>query len=317
MEPPFNYRLDGCDFAGVLSREFDLFIYTVGYERRSAHLRGMINAKGNAAYLYGSSGVMSYDQNLEKFKSFKDTHIHDGISSFKNALQDVIQAKGSAIRVAIDVSCMNRSLLAQCFTAVKHLSDQIELLTVLYAPGKFLEPSGLMMPVRYFGPAIPSMVADVGEPYLGRYLIMGLGYEYGAALSAIEMIEPDYGFYFSPLGHSEAFEPAVRKANFDFDFGISGYRVQPYHVDRPVDLHGMLRDIIDVVVHKANVSIVPFGPKIFSSVALLLALKYPKRVSFLRYSISDLEFARDVEPDDYTSQYDVRFHLDEFNDDLD
>ena len=64
--------------------------------------------------------------------------------------------------------------------------------------------------------------------------------EYGAALSAIEVIDPDHGFYFYPQGRAPDFPPAVRQANFDFDFGVGNYGVYSYNLEDPVALNDAL-----------------------------------------------------------------------------
>ncbi|WP_210199656.1 hypothetical protein [Mesorhizobium sp. WSM3862] len=292
--------------AAVLPTEPDLLIYAVGYEQRSAKMRDELSAKKNAAFVYRSEGVHSYDGNYRKFTQRGDIGLDTNCIDLEANLTHILRPGGAnRAHVVIDVSCLNRSLIAQSFSTLLRLSELVGRITVTYTPGKFVPPTLYMMPAQYFGPAIPSMAANVGEPYRESCLVMGLGYEYGAALSAIEVIEPNSAFYFYPVGRAKDYEPAVRKANFNFDFGVGKYQVLPYNIEDPVSLHGVLRDIVDAFVDKATVSIVPFGPKIFSSVAVLMAIRHPRKVSFLRYSLASAEVARDTEADDYMSLYDI------------
>ncbi|MER9484095.1 hypothetical protein NKI74_33135 [Mesorhizobium sp. M0494] len=306
MAPLTSYRLLNTDLAELLSAKPDLLVYAVGYERRSTRVRDEIGAGANAAFVYGSHGLHSYDKNYQLFSARGDIGLDiqclDLDIHLRNILGTLPHGRG---HVVIDISCLNRRIIAQCFSNLLKMASVIDRVTVVYVPGKFVSPTVYMMPAQYFGPAIPSMAANVGEPYRESCLIMGLGYEYGAALSAIEVIEPDSGFYFYPVGRAKEYEPAVRRANFDFDFGVGNYQVKPYNIEDPVALHGELRDIVEAFVHKATVSIVPFGPKIFSSISVLMAVRHPKTVSFLRYSVASAEVARDTEADHYFALYDI------------
>lgn len=300
-----SYRLAQADLSEVLSARANLLIYAVGYERRSSKIRDEMSAEHNVAFIYGSDGLHSYDENYRKFQSRGDTGLNIDCVNLYEIFIKLLGLSRDRAHVVIDVSCLNRRLIAHCFSTLMKMPSCVKRITVVYTPGRFTDPTVYMMPAQYFGPAIPSMAANVGEPYRESCLIMGLGYEYGAALSAIEVIEPDSGFYFYPIGRAKEYEPAVRKANFDFDFGVGNYQVAPYDIEDPVSLHGQIRDIVEAFVHKATVSIVPFGPKLFGAISCLVALRHPTAVSFLRYSVASSDVARDTEADDYLSLYDI------------
>lgn len=306
MGPLIDYRLSAAEFEGLQTENPELFIYAVGYEQRSSFARKFVRAKRSAAFVYGSGGRFSYDANLFSFEKHGDTSLALNVSNVSSIVEEAYVAGGcERIHVVLDISCLNKSILAGTLAVLMGASQQVAKISVVYVPGAFEEPPLYMVPAQYFGPAMPQMAGNVGEPYKERCLIMGVGYEYGAALSAIEIIEPDRGFYFHPIGRSSKYEPAVRAANFDFDFGLGKYALQSYRVDNPVALHGRLRDVVESFVDRGTITIVPFGPKIFSSVASLFALRYPQQISLLRYSLASSETARDTRPDDYVVMYDI------------
>lgn len=306
LGPLIDYRLKDADFGRLETEAPDLLVYAVGYEQRSRFARDIVRAKRSAAFLYGSHGCFSYDANLVAFEKRGDADLASDQSNFPNILEDAYVARSSdRIHVVLDISCLNKSIIAGAMAILMASFKYVAKISVVYVPGAFDEPPLYMVPAQYFGPAIPQMAGNVGEPYKERCLIMGVGYEYGAALSAIEIIEPDRGFYFHPVGRSPEYEPAVRAANFDFDFGLGKYAIESYRVDDPVSLHGRLRDVVESFIDRGTITIVPFGPKIFSSVASLFALKYPRQISLLRYSLASAETAHDVKADDYVVMYDI------------
>ncbi|WP_394890526.1 hypothetical protein ACG873_03885 [Mesorhizobium sp. AaZ16] len=306
MVPSIDYRLTAAEFESLGTENPELFVYAVGYEQRSSFARKFVRAKRSAAFLYGSRGRFSYDANLVAFEELGDAGLALDLSNVASTVTEAYVARGDGrIHVVLDVSCLNKSIIAGTLAILMELSQQVAKVSVVYVPGAFEEPALYMVPAQYFGPAIPQMAGNVGEPYKERCLIMGVGYEYGAALSAIEIIEPDRGFYFHPIGRSSKYEPAVRAANFNFDFGLGKYALQSYRVDDPVALHGRLRDVVESFLDRGTITIVPFGPKIFSSVASLLALRYPQHISLLRYSLASTETARDTQPDNYVVMYHI------------
>lgn len=296
----FSYALqNNNDEAVSAAATSDLFVYAVGYESRSAYFRGLLPSKFPAAFAlaYGSDGIGAYDRNLahavrrgDELAQAQRMAISTRLSA---AIERIVRSKEQVV-ISVDVSCLDRTVMSLVFLALVDRLRPGDCLNLLYAPAKFQEPKLLQTPLRSFQPSIPELAAPVGSPYVRRFLIMGLGYEYGAALNVLSILEPHRAHLLMPIGNDARYVEKVKQANFDFDFGLGKYEVTDYALHDPVALHSRVRDIVFSYAHYGSISIVPFGPKILSAVCLLIAINNRDVVTFMRYSVESRDLFSDV-----------------------
>jgi len=279
----------------ILETEFDLFIYAIGYEKRSGFIRSQgLRSKSCVAIDYGCHGVGSYDENLVGSEKFNDPKIpykdREILATFVRFLMEYFEKKPqSHKKICLDISCLDRTLMSYVMLVLVDFLGKRDEITFAYTPAKFVEPPLYLNPLKRFGPAVPELSGVVGNPYKNRALIMGLGYEYGAALNVFNIMEPQFSHLFYPIGDDDRFLPHVRKANFQFEFGLNEYKVSSYKFADSVTLHGQMRDIIYSLLPNYSIMIVPFGPKLFSALGILLCINNRKDCSFMRYSVQRLD----------------------------
>jgi hypothetical protein len=271
-----------------------IFFYAVGYEERSGYVRSKFPYGCNCIYFdYGSVGIGDYDVNKARAVALNDTRIASNDLSLRMSIVSELfsaRKKNPFLNLWVDVSCLDRTLMSLTIISILETVLPEDVVHFLYAPAVFRKPPLFLAPLRRFCAATPELAGAVGNPYKDRTLIMGLGYEYGAALNAIDMIEPQYVELLYPVGGDERFMPYVQKANFNFDFGNENYKLASYQLKDPVSVHGRVRDLIFSVKHHSSIVIVPFGPKIFSAICVILAIYNKREVSFMRYSVESIDY---------------------------
>lgn len=102
---------------------------------------------------------------------------------------------------------------------------------------------------------------------------------------------------FRPTGVDERYDDAVSKANVGFNFGASSISVVEYNVLEPLHLFRNLLSIADGLVGPYRITFVPFGPKIFSAVSIIIGMIHFPNICVWRISLNELSAPRDVHPD--------------------
>ncbi len=204
---------------------------------------------------------------------------------------------GGAISFGIDVSAMDRTVMACVVCASFRAMRSGDSLCLLYTPGKYRKPSLNLLPIRSIGPAHPALAPVVSEPNNDRALIMGLGYEYGLALSVIDSHDPDQTFIFCPIGADDEYLESVRVANFDFDFGQRNYELIEYHLSDLTGLYDALSSLSYGMRPSTSMLCLPLGPKIFSAICIVVAFLNSPDISVVRYSLASTGEYQDVDED--------------------
>lgn len=288
-----NLSTDNC----VDTFEFDIFIYAIGYEKRSSFFRSKEPKASNFfAIDYECPERGDYNVNKKESEKFGDEQLIYSRNSgrqFLHILKERLSITKNTTEqtrcIGLDVSCLDRTLMSYVIISLLEVIEKNDRIIFFYTPSKFIEPRLYLSPLKKFGPAVPELSGFVGNPYKNRALIMGLGYEYGAALNVLNILEPEFSHLFYPIGDDERFLPHVKYANFDFEFGMNEYKVSSYNFSDPVALHGQMRDMIFSLSPMYTVMIVPFGPKLFSAIGILLCINNGSDCSFMRYSVEEVE----------------------------
>lgn len=267
-----------------------IFLYAVGYEQRSSYFADLFtnDTAFCGALVYDDSAELGrFEENFKKFSTRKHKNVGLTLEAIRRSLQPAFEDRPSPKTLVVDISCMDRSILANLFLVIFDLIDQTDTLHILYTPNEFSEPEFTFPTVKYFGPAIPELNGRVGDFSRERCLIMGLGYEYGASLNVLEQLEPAVSYLYLPTGYDERFLPSVKKANFDFDFGIRNLHINDFYLAHADEAYRDISSIVLALKHSMAIALVPFGPKLFSFICLLVAMENAGDVSFLRYSVDN------------------------------
>ncbi|NTE80314.1 hypothetical protein G6M12_01955 [Agrobacterium tumefaciens] len=276
--------------AAAVLNQCSIFIYTVGYEQRSSYFSDMFynDSAFCGAFVYkDSTDLGKFKDNIQKFRKRGHTSVGTNIEEIRKSLRPAFDSKPTPRTIVVDISCMDRYLLASLFLTIFEMMNAEDVLHVLYTPNEFSEPDFTFPTLNYFGPAVPELNGRVGDFSRECCLIMGLGYEYGASLNVLERLEPAVSYLYLPTGHDDRFLPSVRQANFDFDFGIRNLHFNDFYLANADEAYRDISSIVLALKHSMAIALVPFGPKLFSFICLLVAMENAGDVSFLRYSVNN------------------------------
>lgn len=282
----------------------DMLIYSIGYEARSRHVAEFYRASpaNRIGINYRDNQILSYQQNRQIAASDGSSIIGDDNTQIRDEIERTIRdikLSGKKVTAAVDVSSMNRTVMASVLLALYDLAEVGDTIKLLYSPAKYTEPHLLLRPLTTMAPAHPSLSGIIGDPDFGRCVLLGLGYEYGVSLSILDSHEPDMAFIFKPSGFDPRYETSVRDANFGFDFGERNYEVIEYSLEDTSYLFNTITNLVYSAKHNTHFTAVPFGPKLFSAVAIFCAAIHHPHLAVLRYSLGDYRTPIDVEADSH------------------
>lgn len=296
--------------------DFDIGFYVVGYEGRSRFVMSKIgpNVKKIIGLVYDRTLGISFPENLQ-FAEKNGVELFelsdyqtDRSMSFVRYVERALGAstgRDGEIRILVDVSSMDRSLMARLFYTIIEVCKTPFRLRVVYAPALFREPTFEFRPIKIRSPAIPELAGRLQHSDGNITLILGLGYEYGVALGLVQSLEPDKCVAFFPIGGDKRFEEAVNKANFDLGFGEEKPYIFRYFYSQPALMFERLYSLGSAASSDELIIIAPNGPKIFAAMATLVGLIKHPYVSILRVSLESPSERRQVEAEGTIVSVDV------------
>jgi len=181
---------------------------------------------------------------------------------------------GNRLKLFVDVSCLSRPAMAQVFATLPSIAlDRDVELRVGYSvaayapsPAVWATPNRTICPVH---PAFSGWTSEGASAPLD--IVVGLGYEKGKALGAVEYLEPRHRWICVPTSPENAYLLEVEKHNKNL-IDNSKDRVAYYQVLSPVETYFSLRSLVEGIARGARPVMLPFGPKLFFAVSLLVAL---------------------------------------------
>ena len=291
----------------LLADEYDLGFYTIGYERRARFIASSLagRTKSLCAFEYNTN-ALAFAENRAwavnqkvLIKPLADYRV-DRESNFRKFVAHYIEeysSKEAVKRLFVDVSSMDRSLIGRLLHSIFAVIKPPFNLRLCYAPASFVEPNYNFVPARECAASIPELSGILGIHQSSLSLLLGLGYEFGISLGLLEQFEPDHALVFTPTGTDDRYDDAVRKANFDFDFGIENVGLFPYRVNQPLTLFESLFSITSNVSNLHRIIVAPNGPKIFAALATVVGLFRAPQIAVLRASLAAQPPPHHVEAD--------------------
>ena len=262
-------------------RHYHTCIYGLGYETRSIHVATALSADRVYALRMPPVNAHSYDRNLALARGAAHVLIDD-VEAFLHAGLRAMFSGPAPLTLALDISSMNRLMMADVLAGIAGLIRPTDVLDVFYTPSSYREPDWRFPQIERIGPLSPEFTAFEANPALPLCLILGLGFEPGVSMGIINQLEPRLAYCFWGAGVDAKFDGDVRRANFDFKFPGFQTRTVSYPMKDPGSSYFMLESLTSGLVDGFNVLFVPMGPKIFTLLTLLVALTYRGRVSVWR-----------------------------------
>lgn len=270
--------------------DYDIFIYGLGYESRSTAIAALIRPQSRIIALkMPEMRVHAYENNLNlatKRNHIVATQFEDFTA---RTLPRLFDRSDRPLKVCFDVSSVNRVMLVETLTQLARLCRSSDQIDVVYSPAVFQEPDWQFPQIERLGPinyTFSSIEADPNKPLC---LLFGAGFEAGVSMGLIHQLEPRISYCFWGSGVDARFDRAVRRANFDFNFG--GFNTKPiaYNINDPKGAFLQLESILYGLVRTFRVIIIPLGPKLFTFLATLQGMAYLGEVALWRVQHSRLE----------------------------
>lgn len=261
----------------------DLHITALGYETRCfSLLRQSASRENETLFLqFPSSDQFSYLENLSFARSLgRSTFIEYPSPNFLENLRNKISDE-KYDNISVDISAMNRSMISAVFSSLAQRKEGSSL-RIYYVPARFSNPSLDLSDVISAGPVLPEFSAFDDESDLASAIIMGLGFEYGAGLGLVNLIEPKNAICLYAQGHDTRFENAVHRANLGFKFPGTNATAVGYDLYDPAGTYRYLSNTVRNLLTQYRVSLIPMGPKLLSSLFALLTIEFLGHVTLWR-----------------------------------
>lgn len=274
---------------------YDALIYSVGYEARSRHVAEVLRLRCQRLVALGflSHHTLSFDVNARWAKKyahwFECLPAQEIVGTVEEQILKAVETAEGRVRIAVDVSSFSRDRLGSVILATLAVAaDQPEAVVhFLYAPARFSRSPAADVGEIGVADLIDGFVGWAFDPAQATVAIVGLGYEPGRALGAIELLEPGRLALYLPRGIDGRFDRASETANAGL-LGPVSRDVREYRVLRPRTLYGELAEIASGLPDLRPV-FVPFGPKVFACCAMLVSALAEEAVPVWRISGGELE----------------------------
>jgi hypothetical protein len=285
----------------------DLLLCACGYESRSTYLPKMLadRATRRVAIGFDSQHELRYDENAQWFYAhgFEVSDATEGEYNYR--LRQIFAELCASTRnpsIVVDISCLNRARLAKLVRALQEMDSVRADVAFVYNLAEFSPPAEDMEPTSVAEPVIPEFAGWTNYPERPPAAILGLGYEQSRAIGIVDHLEINNAAWaFVPRGPITEYSNSVDLANrslFDM-ISVEGRKLF-YDVMNPGVLFHELNALVDSLKHIYNPILIPFGPKLFALVGLLVASMH-EEIGVWRVSSGALQVPVDRTPSRYTT----------------
>ena len=222
-----------------------------------------------------------HDACIKKLRGFQCVEWTEQVlKELVDALYDVAATRDDRwVSCYIDVSAIHRTWLAELLYRLRFLVEQDVTIRVTlgYRLAKYTKPTTQDAPPnRRVSPVHFELAGWPRSPGMPVHVLVGLGYERGKALGAVEYIQPAQWRLFVPVSPEEKFMAQVQLQNRELLDGTREGDVFVYNVLDPAGQYVMLHSMLKGMVADTKPVLLPFGPKIFFAVSVILGLQFPE-----------------------------------------
>lgn len=303
------------DYKYINSNLYDLALICSGYESRSIQ----VHEKGFEAKHIICFAFKSFCDDEQRLKN--DGYYHNaGISltatdgdqsDSLNAILDAFVKDHihHSLSVLVDYSCMTRVWYAEILSFFSTLKSNIIKtidLDFAYSFGKF-------SPLRenHFRNLHVSPIEGFSAfsiPDKPTALIIGLGYEKNKAFGLAEYFDAETYLFYNVDAESRQFSKEVEKVNYDLMADVPKQNIVQYIIRDIIHTERALSSLCSYLRQNFRVIIAPSGPKPFTLVSLIVALKMGE-IDVWRISQGNNRNAIDIAPTGEILGYKVSIDL--------
>jgi hypothetical protein len=276
---------------------YDILIATLGYESRSRAIseRYPNNARFRKhACGYVKDHVLKYEDNKRWFfdNNYLIAELPDSEfgSWFEGVINDALEQTDALLNLRVDISSMTRTRLASAIEVLGRCKlNKPMTVDFVYALAEYSPPPPANSRNTHVGPVTPDFSGWWTEPDRAVTAVVGLGYEENKALGVLEHIQASEVWLFVPRSPVSEYSAAVNRANGSLLDMVDNSRVLSYRVDEPFLTMSQIESLCSSLNAYKNVVLVPFGPKLFVLVSLLVSrLHYPDLAVWRVSGLEDL-----------------------------
>ena len=248
------------------AQDYDLFITTVGYERRARYIAEHFRPKAEIKVACGfrDQQVLEYSRNSDFFKSqgFEVEHPPEaGYSDWAQAVLRRVPSDRSSIRVLVDISSVTRFRMATLLVQLRECRRAKLTISFVYSLAAFTPPPEIIQANSHVGPVTPEFAGWWEEPDRALVAVVGLGYEEDKALGAVEHLQAAEVWTFVPVSEVTAYSPALVRANRTLLEGVPPNHQLAYRVQDPLACFARLESLTFGLSQERNPVLLPFGPE--------------------------------------------------------
>jgi hypothetical protein len=266
---------------------YDLSICALGFESRCTNHAELLARRSHIHHAIGfvNGRNEKFEENKKVFTNLHFTVSMISDAGFKAYVREILNNQPqphSPIRICVDISSFSRMRIATILEVIDEHSDPsfVDFVYTVGAYSKPIEFEGLTLEV---GPVTSRFAGWSNHPDPTLECIVGLGFETGRAIGAIDVIEATSVHVFNPKSDIHEYEPEVERANSSLLDVVGFNEWVNYDVCEPYQLFEKLESMVAMKKDESSVVIFPFGPKIFALVSLIVGLLHPE-VSVWRIS---------------------------------
>lgn len=292
------------DRALEFNDEHDIRIFALGYESRSRALFEKLGkpCQASVALAFPQDRVLAWKKNKGAFESAGVEVVECSDEGFSERVAEEILSgmqNSAPVQAFIDISSFSRFRLACLVELVAKLLPLGSTVTFGYAVAEFTDPGNDEVPITKFAPVTRHFAGVPSDPELPLVAILGLGYDQGRALGAIEYLEIGEAWLLKPVGADPRYCEALESANSWLLEASRDYIVD-YNVETPVRTYANLWSLARSCLIRRRPLLIPFGPKIFALCSMLLAENLYPRIPIWHVS-SSMDVPVDRKPKSFTS----------------
>ncbi|MBC3877397.1 hypothetical protein H8K38_06230 [Undibacterium sp. FT79W] len=294
----------------VASKDYDLFFGFLCHESRSIHILKRTHDKCSKRVMFIESSndapaTQTPHQTWARKALTVSLPIKDGAladDSLELHVHNLLKTctSNEPLRVLLDISSMPRCVMAALIAAFEDLPSSytsIEI-TVAYCLAKYVPPPSNHVSNKVAKPVHANFTGFATDPGLPVASIVGLGYEKGKALGAVEYLQSADWWVFVPTSEEAKYLRKVEMHNATILNGVRDQQRFEYSVHSPLNVLTLLESLVASLVRTHKPVLLPFGPKIFFFCALLTALVH-KRCAVWDVSGDNEPVRTDVTPSPY------------------
>lgn len=198
------------------------------------------------------------------------------VESVGARLKSWLAGRTTAPLVAIDVSCMSRPAMAHIIEAIccSTVSQPVRL-ALAYVIAAYSPPPTWLPPNEDIKPISDWFAGWPRDAAASTALVVGLGYERDKAEGACEYFDASETWVLVPRSPVVEYDEAVARNNVELlARSMRRSRAIDYRVSHPCETFGQLASTVANIVPRMNPVLLPFGPKIFFAISLLMAAVY-------------------------------------------